>query len=89
MKTNWIAINQYRSSTSDGFGNTWAIYRCQPETRKRLLAEGLPVADQCVLRSDGTRETSYSTMGIRAATAQEIRNAKRHGAEWWEDRTNG
>lgn len=78
----WISINQYRSSTSDGFGNTWTIYQCTARTRNRILREGLPVSDQQYLIADGTRRTYYSTMGIRLATRQEIARAKRDAREY-------
>ena len=74
QKTNrWIAVNNYRNSTSSGFSNTWQIYRCTAETRKRLLLTGLPVNDQCY----GDGSPCLSTMGIRAVTNAERKTAAR------------
>jgi hypothetical protein len=74
-KQYYIAINSYRSSTSEGFCNTWTIYRCSKETQRRLLTEGLPVRDQCYLDNDGAQRAMYSTMGIRVATPAERKRA--------------
>ena len=68
--TAYIAINSFRSSTDNGFGNTWETYRCEPAVRAALLAKGLPVRDQCRASDRGP---VFSTMGIRAATAAERR----------------
>lgn len=66
----YVAINDYRSSTSHGFVNTWRVvsYRSKAE-RNKVLRDGLLVKD--VWFSDGL--PVYSTMGIRAATRQEIK----------------
>lgn len=78
----YIAINSYRSSTSEGFANTWVICRCQDRaTQRRILQEGLPVNDQEHIDSDGRRTPVCSTMGIRPATATERRQAARD-EEW-------
>lgn len=78
----YIAINRYRSSTSDGFSNTWEIYSCSKEDRRKLMSEGLPVGD--VWNMD--RSAIYSTVGIRAATKAEIskynRILKKYGMNW-------
>jgi hypothetical protein len=63
----FISINQYRSSTSHGFGNTWQTYRISAADRARMLSEGLPVRDVCTM----DRKPVCSTMGIRAATRAE------------------
>lgn len=69
----YIAINSHRTSTNDGFSNTWTTYRCTPTLRKKLLTEGLPVRDVC-----GMDRTPFcSTMGIRPATPAEIRELKK------------
>ena len=75
----YLAINHYRSSTSEGFVNTWAIYRASAAEQRRILRDGLPVRDQWLLASDGTRSPIYSTMGVRRATRTEIRHAERQG----------
>jgi hypothetical protein len=69
----YISINAYRSSTSQGFGNTWKTYRVSKELRKKMLTDGLPVMD--CHNSDGS--AIWSTIGIRAATPAEIRNLKK------------
>ena len=78
----YIAINRYRSSTSDGFSNTWEIYSCSKEDRRKLMSEGLPVGDVCNM----DRSAIYSTVGIRAATKAEIskynRDLRKHGMNW-------
>lgn len=76
----YIAINDYRSSTDEGFANTWSIYRCRDRKhQQQLLDDGLPVSDQCYLHDDGSRSECYSTKGIRLASRQEIREATRYG----------
>lgn len=73
----FLAVNRYRSSTDGGFANTWRVVECHNARQQRLiLREGLPVHDVCGIDSDGRRTTCYSTMGVRAATAMEIRAAK-------------
>lgn len=69
----YIAINSYRSSTSDGFSNTWTIYRCSRKDMATLLSDGLPVRDACGVDGNGNRYPISSTMGIRQATRKEIR----------------
>lgn len=69
----YISINSYRSSTSHGFGNTWKPYRITRELRGKMLGRGLPVRDCCGM--DGS--PIFSTMGIRAASAAEIRDLKK------------
>lgn len=65
-----IAVNRYRSSTSDGFANTWQVYQCRDRAQqRRILRDGLPVSD--VRGVDGT--PCYSTLGIRTVTAEERR----------------
>lgn len=66
----YIAINRYRSSSSSGFGNTYAILSCKDrEQQIELLTHGLPVSD--VWSHDGS--ASYSTMGIRCLYQSEYR----------------
>lgn len=65
-----IAVNRYRSSTCDGFANTWQVYQCRDRAQqRRILRDGLPVRD--VRSMDG--KPCYSTKGIRTVTAQERR----------------
>jgi len=73
MSRHYIAINQYRSSTDDGFGNTWMLYLCTREEQRKLLTDGLPVSD--VWYEDGTK--CWSTRGIRTLTKSERRQALR------------
>ena len=73
MINSYISINSYRSSTSHGFGNTWKTYRLSKELRKKMLKDGLPVRDCCGM--DGS--PVLSTVGIRSATRQEIRELKK------------
>lgn len=69
MRQYYIAINAYRSSTSNGFGNTWNVYSCSGRAEQlALLRDGLPVSD--CWYSDMT--PVCSTMGIRLATRGEI-----------------
>ena len=74
----WIAINAYRSSTSNGFANTWQTYALSSKKRRdEILTEGLPVSDCVLIDSNGYRQLAYSTMGIRLATRPEIRREKK------------
>jgi hypothetical protein len=73
----YIAINTYRTSTSDGFANTWVVYRTIRKRQRELLRNGAPVKDQCLLAEDGRRLPYHSTNGIRLATRAEIRRYKR------------
>jgi hypothetical protein len=68
MKRHYIALNSYRSSSSNGFANTWRYYLCDKATQNRLLKEGLETYD--------TDFEMKSTMGIRLLTRQEIRRFK-------------
>ena len=81
MKTErryFVAINQYRSSTDEGFANTWRVWECNDRAHQvRILEHGLPCRDSEHIDNDGRRRPTYSTMGVRAATQQEIREAKR------------
>ena len=71
---NYIAINKYRSSTSNGFDNTWVVYTVESRAEQRkLLEKGLPVNDCWHMDNSPV----YSTNGIRIATPAEIRAAKR------------
>lgn len=74
MRTYYISINDYRSSTSHGMANTWTTYLLPDRTtQRRLLTEGLPVRDQWWEDRDGKRHATTTTMGIRTATADERR----------------
>jgi len=64
----FIAINQYRSSTSCGFANTWNVYATESrQLRDSVLRDGLPVRD--IRNGDGS--AVWSDMGIRAVTNAE------------------
>lgn len=71
MRSYYIAINDYRSSTDDGFANTWRLYHCTREQQRRLLADGLPVKDECLIDDCGALSPCYSTNGIRTLTPAE------------------
>tara|TARA_Y100000034_G_C6870751_1_gene397516 strand:- start:499 stop:768 length:270 start_codon:yes stop_codon:yes gene_type:complete len=67
----YIAINAYRTSTSNGFANTWVIYLCHNrQHQKRLLTIGLPVIDEHLV-DNGINYPCYSTSGIRVANRKE------------------
>ena len=87
-KPAYIAVNNMRSSTSHGFGNTWDVYRCKDQAeRNKILRRGLAVKDQALLMRDGKTRPVLSTMGIRAARPEEIRWAKRVAEQYNEDVT--
>jgi len=74
----FLAVNGYRTSTSDGFGNTWQVMECDDKKHQKLvLSRGLSVRDCEGIDNDGNRTPVYSTNGIRVATATEIREAKK------------
>jgi hypothetical protein len=74
----FVAVNAYRSSTDNGFANTWRIYECFDKAHQhRVFKRGLPVRDQEYIDDNGHRRPCTSTMGVRVARAAEIRNAKR------------
>jgi hypothetical protein len=74
----FVAVNGYRTSTSDGFGNTWSVMECDDRKHQtQVLTRGLVVRDCQSILDDGSRGPCYSTMGIRVATAAEIREAKK------------
>lgn len=74
----FLAINGYRTSTSDGFGNTWQVMECDDcKHQREVLTRGLVVRDCQSIFDDGSRGSTYSTNGIRVATAAEIREAKK------------
>ncbi len=79
----YIAINDYRSSTSEGFANTWSLYRCDDrEHQNSLLTKGLPVSD--VHYTDGSQ--CYSKNGIRTVTRDEyryIKGCESYDGEYW------
>ena len=71
----FVAVNQYRGASSSGFANTWEVYECADAAhQRRVLSEGLPVSDEC---HPDTRKPSVTTMGVRACTPAERREAKR------------
>ena len=77
IEDHYIAVNDYRGSSSDGFANTWSYYVCSGRRQRELLTTGLPVSDECWEDASGIRHASYSTMGIRLLTSAERRRAAR------------
>jgi hypothetical protein len=77
MRSYYVAVNDYRTSTSSGFANTWRVYRVTRSEQMRALRDGLPVRDQELIHDDGTCSASYSCMGIRLATRWERALASR------------
>ena len=77
MKTYYIAINDYRTSNSPGFSNTWSIYECTRSEQRYLLTVGAPVRDLVLLHQNGVRYQYKTTIGIRLATRKEIRAVHR------------
>ena len=74
----YLAVNDYRTSTSDGFGNTWRMrWVATKQDQERILRQGLPVKDQEFVDSDGKRSPCLSTKGIRILTSSERRSVKR------------
>jgi hypothetical protein len=74
----FVAVNAYRSSTDDGFANTWGIMECLDKAHQtRVLKLGLPVRDECWVDAHDVRHPSYSTNGVRVARPAEVREAKR------------
>jgi hypothetical protein len=72
---NYIAVNQYRGASSNGFANTWLIFEVATRARRNeILRDGLEVNDQCYIDTHGGRTPCKSTMGVRAATRAEIRS---------------
>lgn len=75
--TTYIMVNDYRTSTSEGFGNTWRAWECDSIAhRNGILKEGLPVADYVLRNADGSEEYPISTAGLRVPTAAERKEAK-------------
>lgn len=70
---NYIAINSYRSSTDNGFSNTWVVYHCSRKDQMRLLREGMPTSDVCGLGPNGEQYPINSTMGIELPSRKQIR----------------
>jgi hypothetical protein len=86
----YIAVNAYRSSTSEGFGNTWGLYKCRSRRQQiEVLNRGLPVSDTWYQNRDtGDRSPMYSTLGIRMPYPAERKEANRPGSDhisWIED----
>jgi hypothetical protein len=80
MRNYYVAVNAYRSSTDNGFANTWRVWRAESQAaQRRILRDGLPVADSVYLHDDGRRSPVCSTMGVRPARRDEIRRAARRG----------
>lgn len=67
-KKYYLMVNHYRTSTGNGFANTWGAraYASRAE-RDAALREGLPLNDQW----DADGHPSLSTMGLRLPTAAE------------------
>lgn len=79
----FVAVNQYRTNSGEGFANTWKVMECSDAAQqRRVIKDGLPLPDQCLIGRDGMCSPSYSTIGIRAATPAEIRSAKRDEANY-------
>lgn len=72
MDKYYLAVNDYRTSTSNGFGNTWRVRWVPTKAdRDRILRQGLPVKDQEYILDDGKRSPFFSTNGLRALTPAE------------------
>ena len=69
----YLAVNSYRSSTSEGFSNTWTYYQCRSRKQQQeVLERGLPVSDVCYQNRDtGERSPMYSNLGIRLMSDKE------------------
>jgi len=74
----YIAVNYYRSSTGNGFSNTWYYAKCRSRKEQlQVLERGLPVGDTwCQNRYTGEVTPIYSTFGVRPLTASERRSLK-------------
>lgn len=73
----YIMINNYRTSKSDGFSNTWHAWECDSIAhRNQILKQGLPVTDYIVIHADGSESYPSSSKGLRVPTAAERRAAK-------------
>lgn len=67
MKVFFIEVNAYRTDTSTGFANSWAIYRCESLAQRNfILRNGL----YCRRGSSPER----SLLGIRIPTGQAVRH---------------
>ena len=70
----YLAVNDYRSSTSDGFANTWGLYKCRSRKQQlEILKNGLPVHDCWYQDDDGRHSPVFSTMGVRSLCRDEYR----------------
>ncbi len=70
----YIAINSYRTVTSDGGWNTWEFFTVSREDQQRLLNEGLshdPRTSGYWLGSDGRAYRFKDNTGIRLLTPSE------------------
>ena len=73
----YVAVNEYRNSTSDGFANTWAIYKCRSrKQQKEVLENGLPVRDSWYQDDEGRHSPVFSTMGVRSLCPDEYREVR-------------
>jgi hypothetical protein len=74
----YIAVNAYRSSTGNGFSNTWGLYKCRNRKEQLVILErGLPVSDTWYQnRYTGERSLMYSNFGVRLLTTSERRSVK-------------
>lgn len=85
-QNHYLAINLYRSSTGEGFANTWRIIRVASRAiQQRILAEGLPISDTWYRDEEGRDHPICSTMGIRLATAEERAQLRREIEMYGED----
>ena len=73
----YVAVNGYRTSTSNGFANTWVIYKCRSrKQQKGVLENGLPVSDSWFQDDERQRSPVFSTMGVRSLCADEYREIR-------------
>lgn len=73
----YIAVNEYRSSTSDGFANTWGLYKCRSRKQQlEILKNGLPVRDSWYQDDEGRHSPVFSTMGVRSLDPDEYREIR-------------
>lgn len=64
IRVYYVAVNDYRDHTSNGFVNTWTVYRCLNRAdQARILEIGLPVK-HCLNHEP-------TTNGIRTITREE------------------
>jgi hypothetical protein len=75
--SHYLAINDYRNHSGDGFGNTWSVWQCRSRDEQlHILRQGLPCGG---LVDSEKRLPRFTTCGIRLATRAEIRQALKDG----------